>query len=89
MKIFQLFVLVKSGANLLDSVGHSATILSRWCMSLELFGKHFTGDVGAEHGSYILELGGFSMKEARFRKQMERLRNASRKDLVLVVSNSQ
>ncbi|CAH8458674.1 unnamed protein product [Heterobilharzia americana] len=73
------------GAKFLDSVGHSATLLSRWCSSLEFFGRHFTPDVGTEQGSYIFELGGFSLKEGRFRKQMERLRNLSRKDLVLEV----
>ncbi|KER30873.1 hypothetical protein T265_02799 [Opisthorchis viverrini] len=73
------------GGGFLDSVGHAATLLSRWCLSLEFFGRHFSSDVGAEHRSYILELGGFTMKEARFRKQMERLRNASRRDLVLEV----
>uniref|UniRef100_A0A095AQV0 E3 ubiquitin-protein ligase UBR5 n=1 Tax=Schistosoma haematobium TaxID=6185 RepID=A0A095AQV0_SCHHA len=74
-----------TGAKFLDSVGHSATLLSRWCSALEFFGRHFTPDVGAENGSYIFELGGFSAKEGRFRKQMERLRNVSRKDLVLEV----
>ncbi|XP_018648366.1 putative ubiquitin--protein ligase edd [Schistosoma mansoni] len=74
-----------TGAKFLDSVGHSATLLSRWCSALEFFGRHFTPDVGAENGSYIFELGGFSAKEGRFRKQMERLRNVSRRDLVLEV----
>ncbi|VDP37536.1 unnamed protein product [Echinostoma caproni] len=74
-----------TGAGFLDSIGHSATLLSRWCLSLELFGRHFSDDVGAEHSSYILELGGFTVKEARFRKHMERLRNGERRDLTLEV----
>ncbi|KAH8852577.1 E3 ubiquitin-protein ligase [Schistosoma japonicum] len=73
------------GARFLDSVGHSATLLSRWCSVLEFFGRHFPPDVGAENGSYMFELGGFSAKEGRFRKQMERLRNMSRRDLILEV----
>ncbi|KAK4472261.1 hypothetical protein MN116_003530 [Schistosoma mekongi] len=73
------------GARFLDSVGHSATLLSRWCSVLEFFGRHFPPDVGAENGNYIFELGGFSAKEGRFRKQMERLRNMSRRDLILEV----
>lgn len=77
-----------SGGGFLDSIGHSATLLSRWCLSLEFFGRHFSGDVGAEHRSYILELGGFTVKEARFRKHMERLRNSERRDLTLEVRSS-
>ncbi|KAA3678779.1 E3 ubiquitin-protein ligase EDD1 [Paragonimus westermani] len=73
------------GSGFLDSIGHPATLLSRWCMSLEFFGRHFASDVGAEHRSYILDLGGFTMKEARFRKQMDRLRTVSRRDVVLEV----
>ncbi|CAL8107686.1 unnamed protein product [Calicophoron daubneyi] len=73
------------GGSFLDSIGHPAALLARWCLSLEFFGRHFANDVGAEHRSYILELGGFAVKEVRFRKQMERLRNASRRDLVLEV----
>ncbi|THD21469.1 Hyperplastic disc [Fasciola hepatica] len=73
------------GGGFLDSIGHPATLLSRWCLSLEFFGRHFSNDVGAEHRSYILELGGFTVKEARFRKHMERLRNTERRDLTLEV----
>ncbi|KAF5401972.1 hypothetical protein PHET_04640 [Paragonimus heterotremus] len=73
------------GSGFLDSIGHPATLLSRWCMSLEFFGRHFASDVGAEHRSYILDLGGFTVKEARFRKQMDRLRTVSRRDVVLEV----
>nr|CAH8831156.1 unnamed protein product [Trichobilharzia regenti] len=73
------------GANFLDSVGQSATLLSRWCSTLEFFGNHFASDVGTEQGSYYFELGGFPAKEVRFRKQMERLRNLARRDLVLEV----
>ncbi|VEL43458.1 unnamed protein product [Protopolystoma xenopodis] len=73
------------GGGFLDSIGHADIILSRWCLSLELFGHFFADDVGAEHRSYILELAGFPTREARFRKEMERLRNASRGDLTLEV----
>ncbi|KAL3179297.1 hypothetical protein MRX96_038194 [Rhipicephalus microplus] len=42
-------------------------LLSRWQLTLELFGRVFVDDVGAEPGSVISELGGFPVKEVRFR----------------------
>lgn len=83
-----LICLVALGAEFLDSVGHAGSVLSRWCASLEAFSRHFPEDVGAEHRSYMCELGRFPEKEARFRKEMERLRNAARRDLTLEVSGS-
>ena len=44
-------------------------------MSLDLFGRVFVDDVGLEVGSIISELGGFPVKEAKFRREMEKLRN--------------
>ena len=40
-------------------------------------------DVGLEPGSIINELGGFPVKEAKFRREMEKLRNPRTVDLTL------
>ncbi|XP_064474178.1 E3 ubiquitin-protein ligase UBR5-like isoform X2 [Ornithodoros turicata] len=58
-------------------------LLSRWQLTLELFGRVFVDDVGAEPGSVISELGGFPIKEVRFRRDMEKLRNSQQRDLTL------
>ena len=51
-------------------------LLGRWRLSLDLFGRVFCDDVGAEPGSVISELGGFPVKESRFRRDMEKLRHS-------------
>ena len=62
-------------------------LLGRWRLALDLFGRVFCDDVGAEPGSIISELGGFPVKESRFRREMEKLRNNSQqRDLSLDVS---
>lgn len=38
-------------------------------------------DVGLEPGSVVSELGGFPVKEAKFRREMEKLRNQQNRDL--------
>ena len=43
----------------------------------------FVDDVGLESGSIISELGGFPVKEAKFRREMERLRNSRTQDLTI------
>lgn len=58
-------------------------LLGRWRLTLELFGRVFVDDVGLEPGSVISELGGFPVKESRFRREMEKLRNAQQRDLAL------
>lgn len=58
-------------------------LLSRWRLSLDLFGRVFMEDVGLEPGSIVYELRGFPVKEARFRRHMEKLRNAQQRDLTL------
>ncbi|CAG7834599.1 unnamed protein product [Allacma fusca] len=58
-------------------------LLGRWRLTLELFGRVFVDDVGLEPGSVISELGGFPVKESRFRREMERLRNSQQRDLTL------
>ncbi|BFZ21562.1 hypothetical protein BsWGS_24601 [Bradybaena similaris] len=60
-------------------------LLGRWRLSLDLFGRVFCDDVGAEPGSVISELGGFPVKEGRFRREMEKLRNSQQRDLTLEV----
>lgn len=73
------------GGEFLDHTAHAGSVLARWCASLEAFSQKFSDDVGTESRSYMVELGRFTDKEARFRKEMERLRNATRRDLTLVV----
>lgn len=58
-------------------------LLGRWRLSLDLFGRVFMEDVGLEPGSVVSELGGFAVKEAKFRREMEKLRNAQQRDLTL------
>ena len=58
-------------------------LLGRWRLTLDLFGRVFVDDVGAEPGSIISELGGFPVKETKFRREMERLRTSKTVDLTL------
>lgn len=58
-------------------------LLGRWRLSLDLFGRVFMEDVGLEPGSIVSELGGFPVKEAKFRRDMEKLRNNQPRDLTL------
>ncbi|XP_066902270.1 E3 ubiquitin-protein ligase hyd isoform X4 [Halyomorpha halys] len=58
-------------------------LLGRWRLALDLFGRVFMEDVGLEPGSVVSELGGFPVKEAKFRRDMERLRNQQNRDLTL------
>ena len=63
------------------------TLLGRWRLTLDLFGRVFCDDIGAEPGSIISEFGGFAVKEVKFRREMERLRNSQQRDLSLEVSS--
>ena len=58
-------------------------ISGRWRFTLDLFGRVFVDDVGLEPGSIISELGGFPIKEAKFRREMDKLRNSRTTDLTL------
>lgn len=58
-------------------------LLGRWRLSLDLFGRVFMEDVALEPGSIVSELGGFPVKEAKFRRDMEKLRNNQPRDLTL------
>ena len=64
------------------SVPHDI-LLGRWRLALDLFGRVFVDDVGLEPGSIISELGGFPVKEAKFRREMEKLRNSRSVDLTI------
>lgn len=71
-----------AGTGLGVSVPHDI-LLGRWRLALDLFGRVFVDDVGLEPGSIINELGGFPVKEAKFRREMEKLRNSRTVDLTL------
>ena len=62
-------------------------LLGRWAHSLELFGRVFIEDVGSQPGSLLAEISSFDVREARFKKEMERIRNSQTRDLALEVSN--
>ncbi|XP_060590423.1 E3 ubiquitin-protein ligase UBR5-like isoform X1 [Ruditapes philippinarum] len=68
-------------------ISHDA-LLGRWRLALDLFGRVFCDDVGAEQGSVISELGGFPVKESKFRREMEKIRNSQQRDLSLEVVRS-
>merc|ERR1719450_1446258 len=70
------------GSGLGGNVPHDI-LLGRWRLVLDLFGRVFVDDVGLEPGSIINELGGFPVKEAKFRREMEKLRNPRTVDLTL------
>uniref|UniRef100_A0A6G1SD51 E3 ubiquitin-protein ligase UBR5 n=1 Tax=Aceria tosichella TaxID=561515 RepID=A0A6G1SD51_9ACAR len=59
-----------------SDIQHTA-LLGRWKLTVELFGREFLDDVGAEPGSILTDLVGFPLKENRFRREMERLRSDS------------
>ncbi|KAK4337375.1 hypothetical protein RND71_043332 [Anisodus tanguticus] len=56
-------------------------LLGRWRLTLELFGRVFVDDVGIEPGSIICELESFPLKEAKFRREMEKFRTSQQRDL--------
>ncbi|KAK2568064.1 E3 ubiquitin-protein ligase UBR5 [Acropora cervicornis] len=58
-------------------------ILSRWRLCVEMFGQAFLESVGSEPSSVLNELGRFDVKETKFRREMERLRNSTQRDLTL------
>lgn len=69
--------------NCLSALVPHDTLLGRWRLALDLFGRVFVDDVGLEPGSIISELGGFPVKEAKFRREMEKLRNSRSVDLTI------
>lgn len=77
-----ILVFILRGSSLGESVSHDL-LLGRWRLTLDLFGRVFMEDVGLEPGSVVSELGGFPVKEAKFRRDMEKLRNQQNRDLTL------
>ena len=68
------------------SNGTSAnSLLGRWRLCVELFGQVLLEDVGSEPSSVFNELRWFDVKESKFRREMEWLRNFTQKDLTLEV----
>ncbi|XP_015437397.1 PREDICTED: E3 ubiquitin-protein ligase UBR5 isoform X2 [Dufourea novaeangliae] len=73
-------------ARTVSSIGSNIShniLLGRWRLSLDLFGSVFMEDVGLEPGSVVPELGGFPVKEAKFRRDMEKLRNSQQRDITM------
>ena len=80
---FSIFLVnLSHGGMMMSTVPHDI-LLGRWRLTLDLFGRVFVDDVGLEPGSIISELGGFPVKEAKFRREMEKLRNSRTVDLTL------
>lgn len=80
--LITFFLYSRACPSLGASVSHDL-LLGRWRLSLDLFGRVFTEDVGLEPGSVVAELGGFPVKEVKFRRDMEKLRNSQQRDLTL------
>lgn len=85
--IILLLIFILRGCRLGESVSHDL-LLGRWRLTLDLFGRVFMEDVGLEPGSVVSELGGFPVKEAKFRRDMEKLRNQQNRDLTLSKVNT-
>ncbi|XP_012274394.1 E3 ubiquitin-protein ligase UBR5 isoform X2 [Orussus abietinus] len=73
----------RAASSIGSNISHNL-LLGRWRLSLDLFGRVFMEDVGLEAGSIVSELGGFTVKEAKFRRDMEKLRNSQSKDIALL-----
>lgn len=71
--------------NPLSNLVSHDVLLGRWRLALDLFGRVFCDDVGSEPGSVISELGGFPVKESKFRREMEKIRNSQQRDIILDV----
>ena len=67
-----------------ESITHEY-LVGRWRQTVQMFGHIFCDDVGSEPGSIINELGGFPVKESKFRREMEKLRNSQQRDLSIEV----
>jgi len=58
----------------------SDLLLGRWRLTLYLFGRVFIDDFDPESGSIIALLRGFHIKEDRFHREKERIRNMQQRD---------
>lgn len=77
--------LVKMSHFSLSQTPRSEDLVDRWRLTADLFGRVFCDDVGLEPGSTIRQLAGFQLKEAKFRREMERLRNMATRELHMEV----
>lgn len=66
---------------LIGNILQNDILLGRWRLTLELFGRVFVDDVGSEPSSIICELESFPLKEAKFRREMEKFRTSQQRDL--------
>ena len=53
-------------------------LLNRWRKSVELFARVFMDDVGSEEGSILRQLASFTLRQQKFQKQMEALRQTQK-----------
>ncbi len=63
-------------------------LLGRWKFGLTVLAKVFSDEIGTEPGSILVQMAGFPVRESRFRKEMEKLRNVQRDakdDLIMEV----
>ena len=69
-----------------ETAARASTLVDRWRLTVDLFSRVFTDDVAQEPGSLLRQLasgggggggGVFQLKEAKFRREMERVRNSS------------
>ncbi|RNA07304.1 E3 ubiquitin- ligase UBR5-like, partial [Brachionus plicatilis] len=75
-----------------SSSGHRAEgrkkwhcLLNKWRLTSDLFGRVFCDDIGAETGSTLRQMAGFQLKEAKFRREMERVKNMASRELIMEV----
>ena len=61
-------------------------LIGRWRLCTELFGRIFVDEVGSDKDSVLAELGGFEVKEARFRREMEKLKSSQQREISLEVN---
>ncbi|VUZ48249.1 unnamed protein product, partial [Hymenolepis diminuta] len=85
LKNIKLGQRIARGGEFLDSVCHSGSTMMRWSRSLNAFASAFSADISIEPRSYMVERLSFTAKEARFRKDMERLRLCTKYDLSLEI----
>ncbi|XP_063690395.1 E3 ubiquitin-protein ligase UBR5-like isoform X2 [Bolinopsis microptera] len=64
-------------------------LIGRWRLCTELFGRIFVEELGSDKDSVLAELGGFEVKEARFRREMEKLKSSQQRDISLEVDREQ
>jgi len=69
----------------ISQISKPNNLIDRWRLTVDLFGRVFCDDVGLEPASIIRQFGGFQLKEAKFRREMERLRNIATRELLMEV----